>query len=515
MQIELNKSSRLFNIAIAMLMLIVFCISCKDDKAVMDDKAPAFDPSKPVLVSDFTPKEGGAYQKMVIYGDNFGNDPSMVQVTIGSQDAVVINVLGNSIYCFVPSGAFTGEIEVTVGSEGNHKTTKAEAIFNYEKKMVVGTLVGYRNEYDNQGWRDGPFETASGFRNDGCMSFDPLNPNHLYIVYDGADIQLLDLETREVSTPIHRSSFGDWRLRSLEFTNDGEYMVVSVDFDGWGTGRSPSVYLLKRNADGTFTDQGGPQVIAGYMQCNGASLHPVNNNELYFNSYERGQVFRMDILNYFDVINSGQNWDPYLDSGNYDELFTIQDTGWEFKIHMHPTGNYAYIVVINQHYILRTDYNWEKKRFAPAYVVAGQTRSAGWADGAGTSARLDRPYQGVFVKNAEYASEGRADIYDFYFTEKSNHAIRKLTSEGIVSTFAGRGRTGQAVDNNYWGTEDGDLREVARFRDPTGIAYDEETNVFYVLDTVGRKVRTISMEQEENDSDLEDIDNDMHTESND
>jgi hypothetical protein len=456
----------------------------------------SYDPSKPVIVSDFTPKKGGAYQKMVIYGDNFGNDTSLVKVTIGGKEAVVISVKSNSIYCLVPSGAFSGDVIVTVGENENIKTSTAQSIFDYERKMVVGTLVGYRNEYDNQGWRDGPFETAAGFRNDGCMAFDPLNPDHLYVVYDGADIQLLDLENRWLSTPIHRSSFGDRRLRSIDFTNDGEYMVVSVDFDGWGVGRSPSVYLLKRNADGTFTDQGNPQVVAAYMQCNGAALHPVNNNELYFNSYQRGQVFRMDISKYFEAINNGVSWDPNWEGGNYTELFTIQDTGWEFKIHMHPSGNYAYIVVINQHYILRTDYNWAEKRFAPAYVVAGQVRSPAWVDGAGTSARMNRPYQGVFVKNPDYVADGRSDVYDFYFTDNQNHAIRKLTPEGVVSTFAGRGRSGQAADNNFWGTEDGDLREVARFRDPTGIAYDEEKNIFYILDTVGRKIRTISMEGE-------------------
>lgn len=497
MQIEFNKRQFYWKIMSVLLMLIVLCISCEEEGSSTDPTSQAHDPSKPVLVSDFTPKEGGAYQKLVIYGENFGNDLSMVKVTIGNKEATVISVKNNNIYCFVPTGAFSGEIKVTIGDEGKAKEVIAQEAFTYEKKKVVGTLVGYRNEYDNQGWRDGPFETAAGFRNDGCLMFDPLNKNHLYVVYDHADIQLLDLEKREVSTPIHRSSFGDRRLRSIDFTNDGEYMVVSVDFDGWGTGNSPSVYILKRNPDGSFTDEGGPQLIASYKQTNGAALHPVNNNELYFNSYERGQVFRMDISNYFETINSGGNWDPNRDGGNYTELFTIQDTGWEFKIHMHPTGNYAYIVVINQHYILRTDYNWAEKRFAPAYVVAGQARSPGWIDGAGTTARLDRPYQGVFVKNPAYVEEGRADIYDFYFAEKSNHAVRKLTSEGIVSTFAGRGRAGQAADNNFWGTEDGDLREVARFRDPTGIAYDEESDTFYILDTVGRKIRTISMEEEE------------------
>ena len=126
------------------------------------------------------------------------------------------------------------------------------------------------------------------------------------------------------------------------------------------------------------------------MQCNGAALHPVNNNEVYFNSYQRGQVFRLDLNDYFNTVNRGDMWAPTWAAGNYTELFTIQDTYWEFKIHMHPTGNYAYIIVINMHYILRTDYNWTEKRFAPPYVVAGQVRAPGWADGAGTSARLDR-----------------------------------------------------------------------------------------------------------------------------
>jgi len=493
---EFNMKRGRWHILSMMLMMVVLCISCKDDNAGTEPPSQPFDPSKPVVVSDFTPKEGGAYQKMVIYGENFGNDPALVNVFVGGKPATIISVKSNNIYCFVPTGAFSGEIKVEVGEGVNLKSAIAEGIYDYEKKMVVGTLVGYRNEYDNQGWKDGPFETAAGFRNDGCMKFDPLNKNHLYVVYDGADIQLLDLEKRELTTPIHRSSFGNRRLRSLDFTRDGEYMVVAVDFDGWGSGRSPSVYLLKRSADGTFTDQGNPQVVAAYMQCNGASIHPVNGSELYFNSYQRGQFFRMDISKYFETISSGQTWDPNWDGGKYSELFTIQDTGWEYQINIHPSGNYAYIVVINQHYILRTDYNWAEKRFAPAYVVAGQARSSAWVDGAGTSARLNRPYQGVFVKNPEYVADGRADLYDFYFSDNKNHAIRKLTPEGIVSTFAGRGRAGQAADNNFWGSEDGDLREVARFRDPTGIAYDEESKIFYILDTVGRKIRTISMEDE-------------------
>ncbi|MDR1518073.1 MAG: IPT/TIG domain-containing protein [Dysgonamonadaceae bacterium] len=480
------------------LLLTVFCFyGCKEDNDTDETDVEAFNPSKPVVVSDFIPKDGGAYQKLVIYGDNFGNDPALVNVTIGGKKATVISVKGGAIYCFVPSGAYSGVIEVSIGEAGSEKTVVADEVFAYQKKMVVGTLCGFRNEWDNQGWVDGSFDICAGFRNDGTMKVDPRNSDHVYVVYDnGVGIQLLDIANRQLTTPIRNSSFITGRLRSVDFTTDGEYMVVAVDYDGKGTGNSESVYLLKRNGDGSFTDSSPRQVVASYKQCNGAAIHPINGDELYFNSYERGQVFRMDLSNYFSTIAGGGSWNPTRDGGNYTELFTIQDTGWEFQINVHPSGNYAYIVVINQHYILRTDYNWAEQRFAPAYVVAGQPRTTGWVDGAGTSARLNRPYQGTFVKNLEYVAEGRSDIYDFYFCDNKTHSIRKLSQEGIVTTYAGRGRSGQAMDNNVWGTEDGDLREVARFRDPTAITYDERSNTFYILDTVGRKIRTISMEQE-------------------
>ena len=47
--------------------------------------------------------------------------------------------------------------------------------------------------------------------------------------------------------------------------------------------------------------------------------------------------------------------------------------------------------------------------------------------------------QGCFVLNEEYVAEQRADIYDFYLTDAANHCIRKITPDGIVTTFAGRG----------------------------------------------------------------------------
>ena len=88
---------------------------------------------------------------------------------------------------------------------------------------------------------------------------------------------------------------------------------------------------------------------------------------------------------YFNTVNSGHIWKPNFIDGNFEQLFTIGDNRWEFKLFIHPSGKYCYIIVINQHYILRADYNETTKRFAPAYVVAGQMRIAGGKDGVGTN----------------------------------------------------------------------------------------------------------------------------------
>ncbi|MDR0560175.1 MAG: IPT/TIG domain-containing protein [Prevotellaceae bacterium] len=470
--------SRRFGLA-ALAVIALGLAGCSEDVSIDDAKtvatAPPYDPSKPVLISDFTPKSGGVGQRIVIYGQNFGNDPSQIHVFIGGKEAVVIGVNGESLYCLVPEKAFSGDIKIRFGDDSLFRA-EANTAFAYKRKMVVSTLCGYRNEFDSQGWLDGKFSEVTGFRNTSFMRYDPENPKHLWIAYDGNDLYLVNFEDSTVTRRLTRGQ-GNWdRLRSVDFTVDGKYMIISNDQGGEN---DISTSILSRESG--FTD---PQALTRYRQCNGAAIHPVNG-ELYFNSYERGQFYRFDIANSIPL-------GGYLGTKDYEELFKIQDNGWEYNIRIHPTGNYAYIVVINQHYILRTDYNWQQKKFMTPYVVAGYARSSGYVDGVGTVARLSSPWQGVFVKNPDYA--GKIDEYDFYFTERDNHDIRILTPVGKVTTFAGRGSS--SINTNPYGLVNGDLREEARFDQPTGLAYDEADNAFYICDVANRCMRKIAMEEE-------------------
>lgn len=459
------------------LAMIAICfVSCKDSND--GSGALPFNPSKEVVITDFLPESGGIGQRLVIYGENFGNDPSLINLTIGGKKANVIGLNNGGLYCLVPPQAYSGKIEISISKDDKTATAIAEKVFKYEKKMIVSTLCGYRNERDDQGWVDGPFSKVSGFRENCFLKFDPKYPELLYAAFDGNEVRLINLKDSTVSTPITRS-MGQWnRFRSIDFTPDGDHMIIANDFDGNGT-NSLSVSILTRNQTTKLFEN--PQQLAAYKQCNGASVHPING-EMYFNSYEKGQFFRYDMENYYKGLTTTVK--------DYEELFKIQDNQWEFNIQIHPTGDYAYIVVVNQHYILRTDYNWVKKRFNQPYLVCGLSRNAGYVDGVGSVARLHTPFQGVFVKNPEY--EGQTDEYDFYFTDKENQCIRILTPDGAVTTFAGRGSNG---NTNPYGYVDGDLRLEARFDQPTGLAYSEKEKVFYICDVVNRRIRKIGLEQ--------------------
>lgn len=104
-----------------------------------------------------------------------------------------------------------------------------------------------------------------------------------------------------------------------------------------------------------------------------------------------------------------------------------------------------------------------------AKVLAG-TFLSGFADGAASTARFNGPY-GLAV-------DGQGNVY---VADEENEAIRKITPAGLVSTIAGNGVAGMV---------DGPVN-VAQFNSPTGVAVDEQGNV-YVADRGNNRVRKIS-----------------------
>lgn len=104
-------------------------------------------------------------------------------------------------------------------------------------------------------------------------------------------------------------------------------------------------------------------------------------------------------------------------------------------------------------------------------TLAGLAGARGSADGVGTAARFARPV-GVAVDN----------IGNVYVADCGNSTIRKIDSNGNVTTLAGlAGTTGSA---------DG-VGESARFNSAEGVAVDNAGNV-YVVDTQNHTLRKIT-----------------------
>jgi NHL repeat len=117
-------------------------------------------------------------------------------------------------------------------------------------------------------------------------------------------------------------------------------------------------------------------------------------------------------------------------------------------------------------------FNQRIRKITPAGVVttlAGGS-SSGFINGTGAAASFNHPF-GI-------ASDAAGNLYvgDYY-----NHAVRKVTPAGVVTTLAGNGSSGYADGTGA----------VASFYQPAGVATDGSGNV-YVCDALNHRIRKIT-----------------------
>ncbi len=457
-----------------MVALFALCFAaCKDD----DVQEEAFDPSKPIVITDFMPKKGGFGSNLILTGDNFGNDPSRLRVTVGGKQANILSLKNNRLYCVIPEKAYDGDILISVCDDTGEEIAYAEAegIFEYEKKWLVSTFIGQRYENENEAHEDeGSFTECGRISKPMWFSFDPKSDfRYLYLTtHDAGNCRLIDLENEYVSfltqfSKADRPSIINWTadekkdmVMTRDLGNDGSVNLIYTRESGF---KNNTALSLRKDKSAT-----------------GAVVHP-RNGEIYYCTYYATDIWRYDY-------NAGE---VSTSSKHLKEKETI-------RMAINPTGKYAYMMRSyyntngknNGGYIARMDYIENEKRFAEPYIIAGTDATYGYEDGVGNRVRMQGPGQGVFVKNKEYANEAEENQYDFYFCDELNNCIRVLTPSGRVYTFAGRGN-GIAAG----GYADGDLRTEARFSGPISIAYDEKRNCFYVGDSGNKVIRKIALEE--------------------
>lgn len=108
-------------------------------------------------------------------------------------------------------------------------------------------------------------------------------------------------------------------------------------------------------------------------------------------------------------------------------------------------------------------------------TVAG-TGEEGYRDGEASQAMFSSP-RGICID-----SKGNLFVGDCW-----NHRIRKITPNGMVSTFAGGGLRGELVKNAWKDGQD----TAARFDAPCGLSIDKDDNI-YVADANNNCIRKIT-----------------------
>jgi sugar lactone lactonase YvrE len=104
-------------------------------------------------------------------------------------------------------------------------------------------------------------------------------------------------------------------------------------------------------------------------------------------------------------------------------------------------------------------------------TLVGQALVSGAANGTGTNAAFNDP--AAIVADAQG---------NFFVADSQNHAIRKVTTNGVVTTFAGSLGVAGTADGTGTG---------AQFNSPSGLAFDESGNLF-VGDTGNSTIRRIT-----------------------
>jgi DNA-binding beta-propeller fold protein YncE len=124
-------------------------------------------------------------------------------------------------------------------------------------------------------------------------------------------------------------------------------------------------------------------------------------------------------------------------------------------------------------YVAETNLNLIRKILPNGYVttMAGFYRVVGSSDGTGVAANFDSP------KGLTVDSSG-----NIFVADTNNHTIRKVTQNGVVTTFAGTAGAFGSTDATG---------AAARFKSPTDVAADLLGNI-YVLDIQNHTVRKMT-----------------------
>lgn len=206
------------NLSLFISFILIGLNACTSDDAKEKYPERPYDPAKPLELTEFLPETGGMASQVIIKGSNFGTDPSKLKVYFNKKPAKVVKTIGDLAYVITPRlPGDTCVISVAIGDDSLHY----EKPFYYKTLVRVSTISGVPSEKQTV---DGTLVEAR---------FD----NPFYLVVDRekniivgewkARARLISEERNSVVTLMNVSTSGEMMSGCTDYKNEVIYFPMN------------------------------------------------------------------------------------------------------------------------------------------------------------------------------------------------------------------------------------------------------------------------------------------------
>ncbi|MBY5958752.1 IPT/TIG domain-containing protein [Membranicola marinus] len=392
----------------------------------------------PVTFDSFLPDSGGIATKMVLFGKNFGNDPSLINVYFNKKKATVVGVSDDIMYVLTPrQPGELSDISIVIGTDS---VVCAEKQFKYLLSTNVLPYAGVVDANGNGGFKDGPIGEAM-FESPRFIHCD-LDDN-LFISDNENRVRLVSPQLGQVIT------LADNIARPVGgcTSTDGERVYIGA-YVWKASANDRRVYCFDPER------QWNPYVIPTGIPASDVdwvSSIAIDEDDVIYFGAENGHLFKVDTKN--------DQWD-YL--------------------HQNATrnGDYVYVAysqIDRRVYVATRDeskiYYYDLKTGEFNYLAGS---SKGHNDGPGDEAQFNT------IGQIAVDLDGNLIVADRF-----NHVVRMVRPDGFTSTLAGQPGTAGYLNG---------LPENALFHEPYGVCVSPTTGAIYVSDKNNYRIRKIVIE---------------------
>lgn len=422
---------------------------CSDNN---EDAGSSYDPEKPVVLTSFAPTEGGARDKILLNGSNFGTDADKIKVYFNKTRASVIGSSGDCIYAIVPR--LPGDnptISVVVGND----SLTYEGNYSYRTQTLVSTVTG-----------NGETAFKAGTLNEAQVYGKYLDMDaegNLFMSWrDGGSWGIARInEQQNIVTPLIMATSTDERIlyangltvdRSTGVLTAAHESVVEVTFSF-----DPREAWYPRQRNIKLTTEELNSIASADKYNNFITFCPYDG--MLYTRFRDGHVMRIDPETYEgDIICKGPSGSQYGQAIN-------PAKPWELYITLHSNAN----PVEFRQGISRLDLRYPEQGFERLNAPGGSA----FRDGPLEDALFNYP------KDIKFDNDGNMYVADY-----GNHCIRMVSADGVVSTIAGQPGTS--------GYQDGGPLE-SLFKNPWGVAVSEQGDI-YIADWGNARIRKLVIE---------------------